>query len=81
MKLTKSESAYLSVIPDWSAPYEVIYRLGRSLSFTSHGATVKVLDRLVSRGLATYSPANRTYKATFIGREALALLTKQGVGE
>lgn len=68
-KLTKARRKVLAVIPDWTAPYEVVERL--SLTMTQHPAIVRRLDDLVSEGLAYFSPANRTYRASFTGRAAL----------
>lgn len=64
-KLTKPQRTVLSAIPDWSAPYEVRFRTGRD-------QTVWMLTRLTQLGLAEYSRANNTYRATEAGRAALA---------
>lgn len=73
LKLTARQHAFLRQMPDWSAPFEIVERLGLRLGEV--GATApelrRTLRRLLKLGLCDYSLANNTYRTTDLGREAL----------
>lgn len=71
-KLTRSQKAYLKVMPDWSARYEILQRLGRTATFQSNGLLLKALDKLERDGLIEFGRPNATYRITPAGRAALA---------
>lgn len=63
MKLTATQKKYLKAMPDWSARYEILQRLGRPLNFQSDGILLKALRKLEREGLVEYGRANDTYRS------------------
>ena len=72
-ELTKARRETLEHCPDWSAPFEILWRrheaTGDIISMTGLEQT---LGWLRNRGLVEYGPGNSTYRQTDAGRALLS---------
>ncbi len=71
-KLTKAQRETLKHCPDWSAPFEIMYRRREATGeVVSPYGLRTTLGRLRNLGMVEYGPPNDTYRITLEGRTAL----------
>lgn len=72
-QLTRAEMQTLLCCPDWSAPFEVMYRRhDLSGEIISPSGQRRILGRLRNLGFVEYGMPNDTYRITPAGLRALS---------
>lgn len=80
-KLTKAMRECLEACPDWSAPFEIMWRRHETTDeIVDPRGNRNALGRLRNLGLVEYGPPNDTYRITDAGRQALSGSEKNGAG-
>lgn len=64
--MTPAQLLVLKACSNWSAPYEVMFRVG--IGYT---AAVRVLSSLLKQGFVEYRQSRDTYRITSAGRRAV----------
>jgi hypothetical protein len=71
-KLTKAMRETLQACPDWSAPFEVMWRRHEATDeIIDPTGSLQILGRLRNLGLVEYGWQNGTFRITAAGRSAL----------